>query len=155
MKRKLLAALALSLALNPAFGADFAEGLRAYDAGDYAAAYAEWLALAKEGDAEAQIALAGLYFQGLGAAQSFAKATEWYRRAAEQGLAVAQMNLGEMYATARGVERDLARAYFWLSLAADQGKGWAAERREVIAARMSANERARAEALLKGRRAGR
>lgn len=155
MKRKLLAGLALCFALNPAFGADFAEGLRAYDAGDYTSAYAEWLALAKKGDAEAQTALAGLYLQGLGVAQSDAKAAEWYRRAAEQGEAVAQMNLGDMYATARGVPRDLARAYFWLSLAADQGKGWAAGRREAIAARMSAGERARAEALLKARGARR
>ncbi|RMD65342.1 MAG: sel1 repeat family protein, partial [Alphaproteobacteria bacterium] len=38
--------------------ADFSDGLAAYDAGDYAAAFAEWRALAESGDVEAQVAVA-------------------------------------------------------------------------------------------------
>jgi len=40
--------------------ADMADGLAAFDAGDYATAFEEWRALARAGEAEAQVALAGV-----------------------------------------------------------------------------------------------
>ncbi len=149
MKRTLLTiGLAATLALAPGVRAEgFADGLRSYDAGDYAAAVAVWSDLARRGDGDAEAALAGLYLQGLGVAESAAQAAAWYRRAAKRGLMAAQMNLGDMYAAGRGVKRDLVEAYLWLGLAAAQGNSWSAGRRDEIAKAMSATDIARAEAL--------
>ena len=149
MKRTLLTIwLAATLALAPQLRAeDFADGLRAYDAGDYATAAAVWSELATAGDADAEAAIAGLYYQGLGVEESAAQAVAWYRRAAKRGLMAAQMNLGEMYAAGRGVRRDLVEAYLWLGLAAKQGNAWSAARRDEIAKVMSATEIAEACAL--------
>ncbi len=73
--------------------ADQAEDDSAYDAyqrGDYAAAYREWLPLAEEGDVEAQFNLGILYDLGQGVAQNKMMAAAWYRKSAEQGFAAAQ-----------------------------------------------------------------
>jgi TPR repeat protein len=124
------------LGLSPA-RADFAAGLQAYDGGDYALAWAEWQAQAQAGDPDAQIALAGLFIQGLGVARDPAMAVHWYRRAAQQGAVMAQLNLGDLYARGLGVERDLVRAYAWLELAARKGQNWARRRRDEIAKRLT------------------
>ena len=133
----------------------FARGLAAYDGGDYRTAFAQWRALAEAGDAEAQTALAGLYLDGQGAPVDPAAALRWYRRAAEQGEAVAQQNLGDLYRRGVGVGRDLVSAYVWLSLAAGQGRRWAAGRRNEVAAQLTPEMRAEAEARLDARRKGR
>ena len=65
---------------------------------------------------------------------------------------MAQQNLGEFYAWGRGTERDLVSAYAWLSLAAEQGRRWPARRRDEIAAQLTAEQRAEAEARLATRR---
>jgi TPR repeat protein len=135
--------------------ADLSKGLRAYDAGDYDTTYAEWRALADQGDIEAQTALAGLYIGGLGVEADARQAATWYRRAAERGHLVAQMNLGDMYARGVGVERDPVQAFYWLDLAAEQGRRWAIKRRDAIAVAMTAEQRAAAEKLLAARRAQR
>ena len=57
--RFLVFAALLLAAAAPAARADFAEGLAAFDAGDYRGALEAWQPLAEAGDAEAQIALAG------------------------------------------------------------------------------------------------
>lgn len=144
----LVAALAWLAVSGASTHADMADGLAAFDAGDYATAFEEWRALAEAGDAEAQTALAGLYFAGLGAPADAAAAVHWYRRAAEQGEAVAQQNLGDLYATGRGVARDLVSAYLWLSLAAEQGRRWSARRRDQIGTQLSPEQRAEAEARI-------
>ncbi len=156
MRKRLIMALvaALSMISHGVLSADFNEGLRAYDAGDYATARDEWLALARRGDVDAQVAIAGLYRSGLGLPQSDADAAEWYRRAAENGHAVAQINLGELYSLGRGVQRDLALAFFWWSLAAERGQAWAQEQGDKLAPRLSDDDRARAERLLADWRAG-
>ena len=135
--------------------ADFADGLAAYDGGDYRTAFEQWRALAEAGDAEAQTALAGLYFGGQGTPEDAAEAVRWYRRAAEQGEAVAQQNLGELYETGRGVARDLVSAYLWLSLAAEQGQRWSAQRRDRLRPQLSPAARTEAEARLEAWRKGR
>jgi TPR repeat protein len=134
--------------MGASMGADFAEGLAAYDGGDYRTAFEQWRALAEAGDAEAQTALAGLYFAGQGTPEDAAAALRWYRRAAEQGDAVAQQNLGDLYGQGRGVERDLVSAYVWLSLAAEQGRRWSARRRDEVAAQLTPEQRAEAEARI-------
>ncbi len=144
----LLAAVAWLAVSGAPAPADFADGLAAYDGGDYRTAFEEWRALAEAGDAEAQTAVAGLYLDGLGAPADPAEAVRWYRRAAEQGDAVAQQNLGDLLSRGRGVARDPIGAYVWLSLAAAQGRRWPAQRRAEIAERMSPAQLAQAEARL-------
>ena len=112
----------------------------------------EWHPLAEAGDPEAQVALAGLYLDGLGVPRDQAEGARWYRLAAEQGEPVAQMNLGDLYSRGQGVPRDLAQAYLWLSLAAAQGRAWAERRRQDLAQTMSGEALAAAERLLAARR---
>ncbi len=112
--------------------ADFAAGLAAFDAGDYAVAHRNWQSLAQAGNPQAQIALAGLFIAGLGVTADAALAAAWYRRAALQGAAMAQLNLGDLYARGQGVQRDLVKAYAWLELAARSGQVWARQRRDEI-----------------------
>ncbi len=147
MKRTLVVAALLIAALATPAAADFADGLAAYDGGDYDTALDEWRALAEGGDAVAQAALASLHRFGQGVAEDPARAALWYRRAARQGEAGAQLNLGDMYASGLGLGRDLVQAHLWLSLAAAQGRTWAAGRRDRLAAEMCAAELAEAEEL--------
>ena len=146
--------LGLVLAVGAApLRADFQEGLAAYDAGDFAAAAEAWRPLAEAGDVEAQVALAGLYTSGLGVPTDPTEAARLYRAAAEQGDAVARLNLGDAYSRGAGVPRDPVRAYVWLSLAAEQGRNWARNKRDEIAERLTAGQRAEAERLLAEKRA--
>ena len=138
--------LLTALALAPLALADpFAEGLAAYDAGDYPETVRIWTELAQQGDPFAQVGLAGLYRSGQGVERDLGIAADFYRQAAEQGNDDAQLNLGRLYAEGGGVRRDLVTAYAWLSLAAAQGRGWAERRREALRADMSPAQLAAAE----------
>ena len=132
--------------------ADFADGLAAYDGGDYEAALLEWRALARAGDLEAQVALAGLYMNGEGVAPDMAAAIRWYRRAGEAGHPVAQLNLGDIHNRGLGVPRDVVAAYVWFSLAAAQGRLWAEAQRDALAREMTAAQLDEASAQLAARR---
>ena len=116
-----LAAFWLVLAVPAAAAADFQAGVRAYNSGDYAAAYAAWLPLAQAGDAAAARNLGHLYRTGRGVAMDLARALGWYHRVAAQGFAGAQANLGDMYARGQGVAVDYATAALWFHRAAVQG----------------------------------
>lgn len=136
-----LGILCLWLAGPARAGADFADGARAYDGGDYVTAFREWHKLAMAGDAVAQTAIGGMYRFGEGRAPDFATAASWYRRAALRGEAVAQMNLGEMYLHGLGVKRDPVEAYVWFARAARQGKSWAAAQRRGLERRLTPRQR--------------
>ena len=134
--------LVAQLAATPA-RADLADGMFAYDQGDYATALAEWTPLAENGDPTAQ-SLLGLMYRGApGMAADDATSAGWYRRAAEQGHALAQYNLGLAYLAGRGVGQDDVAAHMWLDLAArgiptsPDGTNAASQRRDALAARMS------------------
>ena len=79
--------------------------------------------LAEEGDAQAQLQLAGFYRRGRGVARDDQTAIRWYRAAAEKGLAEAQFELGKVYDTGTGGPRDPFEAVRWYRLAAQQGLG--------------------------------
>ena len=137
-----------ALAAAPSFADDFADGLAAYDAGDFVTAFEAWLPLAEAGDAEAQLSLAGLYESGLGVSQDPAEAVRWYRAAAEQGDPVGQLNLGDLYAKGEGVARDLGLAVYWLTLSACQGRKWPKRRIAELGPLIMKRERAEAQRLL-------
>ena len=116
-----LAALCLALAVASGAAADFGDGVRAYNSGEYAAAHAAWLPLAEAGEPAAARNLGHLYRTGRGVARDLAQALRWYRRAADQGFAGAQANLGDMFARGQGVATDYAAAAVWFHRAAVQG----------------------------------
>ena len=64
--KKLTLATLLIFSCATAWAADFAKGLAAYQAGDFATALAEWRPLAEQGDAAAQYNLALMYDNGEG-----------------------------------------------------------------------------------------
>ncbi len=78
-------------------------------------------AAAESGDAEAQVILGRMYFDGNGVPQDDVEAVRWFRLAAEQGSQDGQFNLSFMYEYGRGVALDLAEAVHWYRLAAAQG----------------------------------
>ena len=94
--KKLTLATLLIFSCATAWAADFAKGVAAYKAGDFAAALAEWRPLAEQGFRPAQYNLALMYSNGKGVIEDDKEAVKWYRLAAEQGYAVAQYNLGAM-----------------------------------------------------------
>lgn len=119
MKGSILAAILIFGAVTVAH-ADFASGLRSYEAGYYNAAYKEWLPLAESGDPAAQRNLGHLYRLGQGVTKDFVKAADWYRKSAKQGFARAQANLGNMYLRGQGVPKDPITAAKWFRRAGKQ-----------------------------------
>ncbi len=150
MRRPAMAIAALAVVLvGSAARADFADGAEAYDGGDYGRAFAAWIALARDGDADAQVAIAGMYRLGEGRRVDLAAAARWYRRAADLGEPIAQLNLGEMYLLGLGVPRDSVRAHLFLTLAARQGRAWARDRLDALARGMTADQLDLARVLLR------
>ena len=76
---------------------------------------------AAQGEAEAQVRLGLIYFNGQDTPQDDTTAAKWFTMAAEQGNAKAQYNLGTMYDIGRGVPQDYAEAAKWFTKAAEQG----------------------------------
>ncbi len=122
-RRLRLIALALAAALTFAAPAraDFDDGWKAFEAGDYARAKAHWMPLARAGDLDAMYNIGALYENGFGVPRSTARAIEWYRRAADRRFAPAQFRLGQMYASGLGLRRDAKKALHWYERAAEQG----------------------------------
>ena len=105
--------------------ADYAAGERAYEEGDFGAAYRAWLAVAiprddQPGNPDAQANLGHMYRSGQGVERNYAAAAVWFRRAAEQGNRFAATGLGVLYATGRGVPWDITVAGEWYAKAGDQ-----------------------------------
>ena len=142
MMKYLTATLCLSAILflgsvNTILGANFKKGLDAARIGNFEIALREWIPLAEEGDATAQINLGVMYEDGKGVLTSYKTAMKWYKRAAEQGDPRAQVNLGLMYAKGKGVIPDNINAYMWLYIAALTGDGDAISNRDIIAQKMT------------------
>ena len=136
--------LALAVALAPAATrADMASGWQAYTAGDYESAIRIWQPLAEAGDHQAAYAL-GMAWQIAGRP---GESVPWYEQAAQAGVTEAQVLLGTIYARGSGVPRDLVRAYAWLHKAAEAKGPNARLMLDSVAALMTAEEIAAAEAL--------
>lgn len=77
-----------------------------YDRASYSASLAHWLALAKQGDVDAQIYVAEIFERGLGRDPDYVQAAAWYQRAADSGHPVAQISLAQLYEKGLGVQQD-------------------------------------------------
>ena len=89
MRQSIIVLIFLLLFFGKA-SADFYDGLRAYNSGDYLGAALEWVTAGGQGDVNSQFRLAQLYEQGLGVPQDFVQAHRWYSIAASQGHAEAR-----------------------------------------------------------------
>lgn len=114
-------ALVLWVSVSAAVAADFDDGLKAYNAGDFASALATWQPMADKGAPHAQYNLGLMYARGQGVPQDFAKAADYYKKAAEQGVVEAEYNLGVLYGNGQGVTKDEAEASKWFLRAAEKG----------------------------------
>ena len=152
--KRLVVLLALFLAMPTLVQADFQDGYRAYNEGDYATALREWKPLAEQGDALAQFNLALMYYKGQGVPHDYAEAVKWYRLAAEQGYALAQLNLGVIYAKGQGVPQDYVQAHKWFNLSAAAGNSQATKNRDTVARWMTPSQIAEAQSLAKSGKVG-
>lgn len=111
------------------------------------------LALYKEaavkGHVEAQNALATFFYQGEVVPQNYATARQLFQAAARGRQLDAMFNLAVMLAQGQGGDKDMAAAYAWCALARSQGHEQAAAALPAIAAKLSPDEKARANAMLK------
>ncbi len=85
-KLLLLLTLLLWLPIAQANEAEFQRAYSAYHAGDYGNAIAILKPLAKQGYAEAQYILGGMYYEGLGVRKSDVYSYMWLSLAIEEGL---------------------------------------------------------------------
>ena len=88
-----------------------------------------------------------MYINGLGFPQDYAEAAKWYRMGADQGNSTAQMNLGIMYFDGTGVIQDYLMSHMHLNLAASKGEEKAAQNREVVTAKMTSDQIAKAQQM--------
>ena len=167
---RLLAALAALLA---AFGTTLAQPLpgqrEAAEAGDPRAQFAialmydtgadvptdylealKWFRLSAEGGyPPGQAKLGLMYLFGWAVRRDPAEAASWYEKAASQGHERAQAQIGAMYARGQGVPKNAVFAYLWTSLSAAAGNAESARKRDVLARKMTADELAEAETLVR------
>jgi TPR repeat protein len=118
MRRKLIPLLIAGLFLASCGMNDaeeFERGERAEQAGNPAAAYWHWRALAERGHAGAQYRIGWMYANAQGLAMDEAGAMRWWRKAAEQGHADASFALAMAYYHGQGVEKDTRVAVHWLA----------------------------------------
>jgi cell division septation protein DedD len=114
----LVASAAASLFLGAAgASADVKKGVDAWQAGNFAAAVAEWRPLADQGDADAQFNLGQAYKLGRGVPMDLRIAQGWYEKAARQGHGQAQAILGLVLFQSG----DRAAAMPWIKKGADNG----------------------------------
>jgi localization factor PodJL len=86
------------------------------------------------------------YYQGVGGPKNAVVAAQYFQRAAELGLRDSQYNIARFYEAGIGVQRDLGSAYRWYLIAGRAGDTEAAARGEALKAKLTPEERTRAEA---------
>lgn len=97
---------------------------------------------AEKGHGRAQYALAAAYAAGRGIERNSDTALKWLRRAAEENVLEAQSSLANILATSPVSPGSLKDAYYWYRLADANGDNQAAERAELVAARLTSEDRA-------------
>ncbi len=126
---------------------EFNKGKVAYDKGDYKTALREWQPLAQRGNAEAQLYLGRIYYNGMGVSQDYQQAIKWFSLASEQGHTVAQIALAFAYYDGNGVAKNIVLTQMWFNVAASNGGKEIASLRDKFATEMTPEQIAEAEKL--------
>ncbi len=95
---------------------------------------------AEQGNDVAMSRLGNAYLTGTGVAQDYGQAAAWFARAASAGDAWSLEKLGTLYETGQGVGQDNVTAYKWYDIAAARGDSHAADLRDALAQKMSADQ---------------
>lgn len=111
-------------------------------------------AAALKGHADAQNALATFFYRGEVVEQNLATARQLFQAAAQRRQPEAMFNLAVMLAQGQGGPRDLPSAYAWLSLCKTVGHPQAEAALASVATKLTAEERARVDDLLKPKARG-
>jgi len=91
--------------------AQYEDGQKAFDSGDYAAAQAAWQKGAEANDSRSQYSLGYIAQFGLAGNADLGAAKSWYEKAADNNNADALYALGLMYETGQAGAKDLSRAF--------------------------------------------
>jgi TPR repeat protein len=118
----------------------YEDAMAALRSGDYAGASQLFQPLAESGNADAQLHLAEIYYDGLGGPRNLGAAAKWYSRAANQGKHTAQCLLSGLYEVGEGVPKDVVTAMMWLDVAAAQGYEEVLEQRAILAKYMTSEQ---------------
>lgn len=137
-------------------GALFAAG-RMFDLGEGVTADPEkaivyYKEAAVKGNRDAEFALGTFFYNGEMVAKDLATARKLFDAAARQGQVDAMFNLGAMMSNGEGGPKDMAMAYVWFSLARLAGHQSADQVIKTVAPHLSAEERAKADAILQPER---
>lgn len=89
--------------------------------GDYAPAYCIWMALAEDGNSEAQYILGWMYHNGYGVAIDDQHAYDWWAEAANEDHVEAQFALGMLLSEGIAGSKNIDEAVAWYSKAAENG----------------------------------
>ncbi|WP_339860582.1 tetratricopeptide repeat protein [Thalassospira alkalitolerans] len=108
--------------------ADYTNGYKAYQAGNYEMARAQWRLAAQEDDPRAQYALGLMYYRGLAGPLDYRQAANWFTLAARANHPNAIYYLGLMHFNGWGLRYDQFSAtdYFKRALHANPGNADAA-----------------------------
>lgn len=103
----------------------------------------------QQGHGQAQCNLAVMYQNGWGVTQNDAEAAKLYTLAAEQGVTEAQVAIGRMLSMDYSEAYDPVQAYKWFSIAMLMENIDAGVKRDAIAEKMTAEQIAEGDALVK------
>ena len=143
----MIVAGALALA-SPAI-AEIEEARDLMEAGRFEEAREALWPAARSGNADAEELIGVMYALGLGVEKDPERAFEWYLRSSMKGHPGAQSGLGWYYELGLGLPApDLVRAYLWYALSTIGGDPDAAISVEEVVKKMTAEEIARAQALI-------
>ncbi|HAE39640.1 MAG TPA: hypothetical protein DCG57_13540 [Candidatus Riflebacteria bacterium] len=121
---------------------------KAYLEGDYRKAVLMFMPEAEDGNPEAQVNIAFMYYCGMHVEKDHSVAAEWYKKAADRNNVTAQFSLATLFENGEGVNRDLEEAYFWYNLAEKQGDKDAQKLRRELEQRLSAAQISRVKSRL-------
>src|SRR6266700_360191 len=111
--------LMILICVSLSTAADLKSAKHAYERKDYTVALKEFMPMAEQGNAEAQLYLGKMYMQGQGILKDPDQAVKWFKASAEQGNADAQFFLGSYYLLPH---LNVAEGVKWLRLSAEQGQ---------------------------------
>lgn len=145
--------LAFTLLANAAL-ADMEQARDLMEAGEFAAARAEFEIYARSGNADAEELIGVMYALGLGVARDDARAFDWYLRSSLKGHPGAQSGLAWYYEIGRGIPApDLVRAYLWYTLSSIGGDVDAPDSLAELAPKLTPEQRAQADVMIDDYRA--